>query len=311
MGKKIPSHFAVTDLICAIVVTYRPDLALLRSCLAACRAQVDYLLVVDNGSTLAIQEKLNELVKSFDGELIQLHCNLGIAVAQNKGISRARDVGCSQVILVDQDSRPRDGMVSSLRSALAELSIQGAPIAAVGPRLLDRRTGLSTPFARIKMFGVLKEDYKSGGSRFLPTDFLASSGMVISMSTLDSVGLLEEALFIDNVDMEWCFRARSKGFHLYGVGDAVMEHSVGDKVVKIGGRHIYQHNPLRQYYIMRNRFVLYRRSYSPAAWVLQDFLRMLFKLIIFSVWFAPRGQNARMMLLGMWDGLRGKLGRLG
>ena len=97
---------------------------------------------------------------------------------------------------------------------------------------------------------------------------------------------------------------------LFGVGDAVMEHAVGDHVTKLGRRVIYRHSPLRQYYMMRNRIVLYQRSYSPLGWVVQDFIRLLFKLTVFSLFFSPRRQNIKMMIKGVKDGIKNKLGKL-
>ena len=97
---------------------------------------------------------------------------------------------------------------------------------------------------------------------------------------------------------------------VFGVYDALMEHSVGDEVIEIGARVIHLHSPVRQYYIMRNRILLYRRAYSPWRWIVQDFVRMLFKLTAFSVVLRPRRQNFAMMLKGIKDGLAGKQGKL-
>ena len=133
--------------------------------------------------------------------------------------------------------------------------------------------------------------------------------MLIPLTAFELVGTPEEGLFIDNVDLEWCFRARSMGMSVYGVCNAVMMHSVGDGITKLGHFVIHQHSPLRQYYIMRNRIALYQRSYSPYAWIVQDFARMLFKFIAFSLFFHPRRQNLSMMVKGIKDGLTGKNGK--
>jgi len=201
-------------------------------------------------------------------------------------------------------------MVGRLKKALTVLSESGIAVAAVGPRLVDRRTEESTPFVRIGVFGVSKKVFREGDKEHLiKTDFLVSSGMLIPLDMFYRVGLQEEELFIDNVDLEWCFRARSMGFLLYGVSDAVMEHSVGDDITTVGTHVIHRHSPLRQYYIMRNRILLYQRSYSPKGWIVQDFFRMLFKFTAFSLFFAPRRQNFRMMFKGVKDGLNGRAGK--
>jgi len=180
----------------------------------------------------------------------------------------------------------------------------------MGPRLFDKRSGLFSPFVRFGVLGVYRQPCHGMIQSPVATDFLISSGMLIPLTVLDQVGLPEEALFIDNVDMEWCFRARALGFLLFGVCDAEMEHSVGDRVRRIGKYVIHLHNPTRQYYIMRNRVLLYQRSYSPWGWILQDIVRMFFKLVVFSLLFPPRIQNIAMMIKGIKDGLSGNVGKL-
>lgn len=293
----------------AIVVTFQPDLPRFKQLLTACLPQVAHLVVVDNGSDDQVLASVQTWAGHDGFSVIGIGENVGVAAAQNRGVIWARAQGCSHVLMLDQDSIPSSGMVQKLLAALDETRASGVPVAATGPRLIDRRTGASTPFVRIGLLGVTRHEYRDENSSLIPTDFLISSGMLIPLEILDRVGLPEEDLFIDNVDLEWCFRARSMGLSLYGVYDAVMEHSVGDHVVQLGSYVIHLHAPLRQYYIMRNRIVLYQRSYSPWGWIIQDFVRMLFKLMAFSLFFPPRRQNIAMMLKGIKDGLTGKMGK--
>lgn len=296
------------DQICAVVVTYHPHLELLRQNLVACRPQVDRLIIVDNGSSPAALEYINILTRDIDCITIKLKANQGVATAQNHGIKKARAYGCSFVLLLDQDSSPAPNMVKALYQAASELTAEGLPFAAVGPKLVDRRTGVSTPFVHFNISGTTRMTCTRDSKKHILTDFIVSSGMLIPLTALQKVGLPEEGLFIDNVDLEWCFRARSMGLGIYGVCNATMTHSVGDRVKKFGRYVIHLHSPLRQYYIMRNRIALYQRDYSPWAWIIQDFARMLFKLLAFSLFFYPRMQNLRMMLKGIKDGLVGKNG---
>ena len=299
---------AAAPCVVAVAVTYRPDLSLLRAAVQTCRPQVAGLVLVDNGSSPATCDGLRALAEELRCTWIALDANLGIAAAQNRGIAAARDAGATHVLLLDQDSVPAADMVVTLLAGLDAAVHDGRPVAAVGPRLMDRRSGVSTPFVRIGVAEVRRLSSVGVAHACLETDFLVASGALIPLPVLEAVGEMEEGLFIDNVDLEWCFRARDRGFVLLGVCDAVLEHSVGDQVVHVAGRALYRHGPLRQYYIMRNRILLYRRPYSPWGWVVQDFARMLVKVVLFGVVFAPRWQNLRMMARGLVDGLRGRSG---
>ncbi len=295
----------------AIVVTFQPDIPRLKELLAACLPQVAGLVVVDNSSNAQIQDVLESEGQAHQFDVLTLSSNVGVAAAQNKGIAWAKAQGSTHILLFDQDSVPAPDMVSRLTNALKECADTGRRVAAVGPRLVDRRTGTSTPFVRFGLWGVKKQHYSAGDPfAWVETDFLVSSGMLIPMETLEHIGLLEDELFIDNVDLEWCFRARSRKFNLYGVYDAVMEHSVGDRVIELGGYVIHLHNPTRQYYIMRNRILLYQRSYSPWGWIVQDFVRMIFKFLAFSLFFRPRCENLSMMLKGIKDGFSRRVGKI-
>jgi predicted dithiol-disulfide oxidoreductase (DUF899 family) len=59
---------------------------------------------------------------------------------------------------------------------------------------------------------------------------------------------------------------------------------------------------------MRNRLLLYQRSYTPFGWIVQDAARALFKLLVFALVFAPRWQNICMMCRGIRDAYTGKVG---
>jgi len=122
---------------------------------------------------------------------------------------------------------------------------------------------------------------------------------------------MDAHLFIDNVDLEWCFRAQALGYSLYGVCGARMHHRLGDarQQLPLGLGRVVVHAPVRLYYMMRNRVALYRRPYTPRRWIAQDIPRLLLKFALFSLLLAPRRHNTRMMLRGLYDGLRNRLDR--
>jgi len=45
---------------------------------------------------------------------------------------------------------------------------------------------------------------------------------------------MNEDLFIDWVDFEWCWRARKKGYKIIGNANVVITHQLGDAAVTIG-----------------------------------------------------------------------------
>jgi rhamnosyltransferase len=291
--------------VCAVVVTWHPDTAALAAMLQRLLPQVGALVLVDNASG---DPAIGELcARDSRIQIFSQNTNRGLAAAFNLGTAWARENGFGYVLLLDQDSLPAETMVSELLHALTALATDQR-VAAVGPRFHDEHERRDAPFVRIRFPFNRKLHCGAGCPERVRCDFLISSGTLIPLEALETIGGMDESLFIDNVDMDWCFRARARGFALYGVCAARMEHRLGDARRRLPGapRGVIVHAPQRLFFIMRNRLLLYRRASTPAAWVAQDVPRVLVKLLLFSIVIGPRWRNLRAMLAGLRAGLQGE-----
>jgi len=293
---------AHTPVVCAVVVIYRPETAVLRELLAAVGPQVAATVVVDNGSDRS-DTGLAELLQQPAVTMLRNDSNHGLAKALNQGIAWARQQHATHVLLLDQDSTPAPDMVARLLAALARLEADG-PVGAVGPTLIDPRTGRRAHFVR---FGFpLNPLVHAAPDEIVRCDFLTTSGSLIPMTVLDRFGGMEEPFFIDHIDVEWCARVRQGGFRIHGVGSATMLHRIGDRLLM--GTRLFVHSPERLYYIMRNRVLLYRLPHIPWAWIGQDLLRIPIKFALFSLFVPGRLRNIGGMLAGLRDGVLGRNG---
>lgn len=294
--------------VCAVVVSYQPDLELLKQLLDAVALQVGGTILFDNGSTVDGFDALARAVEANGFRVVRHSGNEGLAAGMNHGIDLARAAGFRFVLLLDQDSLPEPGMVDALADAYCELSLR-TRVAAVGAQFVDPRDGQVAPFVRVGF--PFNRKLQGGAGQRVEADFLISSGSLLPMPAIDAVGGMDESLFIDSVDLDWSFRARAAGFALYGICDARMRHSIGDALRPgLFGRKVFVHGPTRLYYLMRNRVLLYRRVHTPVVWVAQDVLRFVGKFVRMSMFVSPRRANARAMLRGLWDGIRGRAGKL-
>jgi rhamnosyltransferase len=144
----------------------------------------------------------------------------------------------------------------------------------------------------------------------LPIDAAIASGSLLSVEALRLVGGMCEDLFIDLVDIEWCLRARSLGYQSFGVCGALLRHTLGESPRSVGGRKVVHHSPLRSYYFFRNAVWLMRQHHAPFAWKLAAVRQLGLRCLFYTVAVAPRLEYLRMMTLGLWHGIRGRLGRL-
>lgn len=272
--------------------------------LAALRAQVGGVLVVDNGSGPVLAERL-EAWRAGGGEALFNEVNLGIATALNQGVAWARSRGYAWIATFDQDSCVTPGMFVALGEALAAAPRQDR-VAIIAPRLRDVRAGTFHSFAKAAV---------RDAAPFSEVRLLATSGNVIPLCVFDDVGTYREDFFIDYVDQEFCLRCRRRGWVLLESRDAVLDHRYGQPT-----RHrlawmrplVTNHAATRRYYQARNRLVVYRRhaDFDP-RWVwddLREFLRDAVKIVLFE---QQRAEKLRAILRGTWHGLRGRLGPAG
>lgn len=305
-GMRAGSSDLQPSCVVAVVILYNPDLVPLICRLQAVLEQVDHVIAVDNSREPRAEPAVTAL--SSCTVYLPLRTNLGIAVAQNRGIQAARDLGATHVLLLDQDSAIPAGMVTRLLAAESLLAQRNVQFAAVGPVFVDEKTEEMSRAPReawlstraVRLDPVLPDPVEA--------DYIIASGSLVRMEIFDQIGGMAEELFIDWVDIEWCLRARHRGFKCYVVPDVVMRHSVGIRAVRILGRNIYIHNGIRAYYRMRNAVFLLRVRHMGLAWRIHTLLRIPKYLLIFALLTPPRIDSFRLLCHACLDGFRGRMG---
>ncbi|WGL17285.1 glycosyltransferase family 2 protein [Microbulbifer bruguierae] len=292
----------------AVIVTYQPDLELLALSISQIYKQVSAVTLVDNHSDNSANI-LTLIQKLPNCNLIQLSENLGVGAAQNTGLEYALARGAQQLLILDQDSVMAENAVNLLSRALLRLESSEAA-AAVGPQYdLDGKAVMS-PFVRCHWFYLGRVPKRELTEHpFVEVDFLISSGSLLSAKALRAIGQMDEALFIDHVDTEWCLRARANNFRLFGIRDAFMRHSLGEQTYRVWlgrWRLLPKHKPFRYYFTFRNSLLLARKPHVPLKWFSADCTRLM-SLAIFCL-LSPEQKFAsiRMAWRGLKDGYQGR-----
>lgn len=284
--------------IAAVIVTYHPgDVYPL---LARFADQCSAVYVVDNSPTL--DTELSEACQRTGAILLPLGRNVGIAAAQNIGITRALDDGADAVILSDQDSIPGPRMVADLAVHL------GPGVGAVGPVPFD---GDEPLVYTDHMWGPKRPNNFEIGTDPIEASFLLASGCLIPAHVLREVGLMPAEYFIDHVDLAWSMRARACGYRLLAIPTARLVHSLGDRGIKVKGRKrtIHVHSPIRNYYLTRNTIELMRNPDLPATWRFR-YGYWITRFAVFTVLTSKdRTERAKLISRGFYDGVRRKMGK--
>ena len=284
----------------AVVVTYRPDLTALRGLVDVLRAGDAQVVVVDNtprdgGPALAVE----------GCEVVDMGGNAGIAAAQNGGIRVALAHGSDVIAFFDQDSTPDVQLLPALVAALGQ-----PPRGVAAPVCVDKRTGAEYPPYRFNRWGLARPVPAAGQAAPVAADLIISSGSVVAAEVFERAGLMEEAFFIDYVDLEWCIRCRRAGVPIQVLPSATMLHAIGEMVVENGPLTTFVHSPVRAYYRLRNAFLLIRMPHVPRLYVLHQVAAALVHHLLQWRHSDDRGQHARLGWRGLVDGLRGVNGKL-
>jgi rhamnosyltransferase len=297
----------------AVVVAYLPDTEVLRALLDTLLARTAGVVVVDN--TPAEDRRVESLCATLAQDtlrLTRLGKNRGIACALNIGIDAALAAGATHVLLSDQDSLPAPDMVEKLLRAHMDLLGAGQRVGAVGPTYTDRHTGITFPF-QVEVPGRFFYQHRRPDALHPVVEALTliTSGTLISAPVLRDVGLMREDFFIDHVDIEWCHRARAAGYAMFGVGAAVMFHSMGDHALRVwyfGWRQESAYSPVRVYYRVRNFMALCRAPTIRWRWKLRNGWYTVGVVYTQTLFGEQRLASLRMAVRGLWDGLRRRMG---
>jgi rhamnosyltransferase len=298
-----------------VVVTYYPSPDKLLPLIRSLCNQVDELLLVDNTpNTDAHVNYVLDLVSIAipAARLVRIGRNIGIAAAQNIGCLVALSESFDFILMTDQDSLPSEDMVGELVACHELLRSEGVRVGCVCPLYRDLTT---RQFFRFQVEAPRRFFYQSASGDiaypYVEIVTSISSGMLISCEALDKVGLMEERFFIDHVDTEWCHRARSRGYRVYGTSKAMLSHRLGDgefAVWYFGWRSHSRYPATRLYYRFRNFILLCRLPHVPSRWCIRASLYWLGNFYAHAIFDRDRFVNVVSMLIGIRDGLYGRDG---
>lgn len=293
--------------VAGIIVTYNPDIILLRESLEATSEQLECIYLIDNNSKNS--SEISNLSKLFRNTHFKSFAeNVGLAKAQNLGIELARENSeVDYIILFDQDSVIENNFIDTLLSDYLNKKQNGCKIGAIGPSFYDPITGFKYPATVyvgpfIKRIVAEKEPIKA--------TYLIASGCFISKDVLNEVGLMRSELFIDYIDVEWSLRAKSLGYDLFISPNANMAHTIGDARRSIFGRTISIHSPFRRYFLVRNSFYMLRLNYVPLGYKLRELFFNFARIIISAIFSDNRLKTLKSAFFGIIDGISGKFGPL-
>ena len=261
------------------IVTYQSEIGPVLATLEALAGENVALFVVDNASDNATELE-RALHHRSDVRLLRQDRNLGVAAAINLLFREAKKSEADYLMVVDQDSVLERGHATQLMHKFESLRALRPRLGALGATIFDQHRGRFNRFKTFRFPWQLRPTAAPAGYHL--ADFLISSGTLVSMECLRDVGQMNESLFIDSVDMDWCFRATYRNWHLLGCDSPIIEQPIGSGTLHDIGPFagIRVHDAQRYYTMTRNRRFLHSQPYSRWVWRLKDAARATLKLAL-------------------------------
>lgn len=301
---------SVKPCVFAIVVLYNPDLPTLIELLNSVKHQVSHIVIADNSTQSTIKDEIANILNDFSGmsTYIDLKDNVGIAIAQNKAIELAITQNATHLLLLDQDSYLPDSIVAGLSAAYKTLEAQGHHIACLAPSFIDKKINKMAPVVYYKGL-IRKRVIPTGEEAYIIADHVISSGSLIPVKAWFKIGKLQENLFIDYVDTEWCLRAKKLGYLTFVIPKVTLIHDIGDGYAKVGTRNVVLHSDFRNYYMIRNSIYLILYSRLQYNFRILELLKIPFYLILYTFYSKEKTKTLKIMILAIKDGILKNMGK--
>lgn len=276
------------DNLLSIVITYNPD-SEISSLLSRLLAFSKHVVVVDNGSENI--KDIRKWIAPFTAVvLVENGDNRGIAEAINQGITVGLNDEIKWVLTFDQDSIPSPFLIQCYNQVVSVESKVG---------LIGCAFGQPSPE---NVFISYRDEID-----------LISSGMLQNIEIFKNVGMYDDRLFIDYVDIEMSLRVRCAGYKTLKILNPLMSHQLGKReTVHMFGKNkeITTHTALRQYYIYRNHIVIAKTYFlKQPKFVLHKTWMLVKSVVSIALYEHFDKEKLKMVCIGLYDGFANHLGR--
>src|SRR5690606_35852559 len=98
------------------------------------------------------------------------------------------------------------------------------------------------------------------------------AALMVSKAMIDKVGMMSEIFFLYYEEHDWCEAVKRAGYKIFYVADSTVYHKESMSVGK--------NNPMKTYYMNRNRLLYMRRNVMG--------LQLVFALLFFAMISVPK-----------------------
>lgn len=273
--------------IAGIVTVYRHDVNDLINNIKTYIDWIDCLLIVDNNEKSDLEDIICATFPKYKISYVNFPDNKGIAAALNFALTKFNTFDF--LLTMDQDSYFKNGDFDKFLLEIKDYHCDYDVI----------------------MFAPYFNGDKCN-DRYQMKLRTITSGGILNIKKAISIGGFDDCLFIDEVDHEFCYRAKKRGYKIVQCNKIELIHQLGETIehqVLYVTMRISNHSALRRYYMVRNSLYVMRK-YPYITLVDYNYIKALFFMLVGILLFEDNKKNKiKYMVRGMADFFRGKMGK--
>lgn len=281
--------------IASIIVLYYPDFKLIAKTVSTCLKSCDLVILVNNshGKELDTNKEIrvmNELTNistlNTNVHIIDRASNLGLSKAYNLAIEFANSRGVSHYLILDQDSEVNELVADNLRRTHAYLSQLNVKFL-LGTKNVRPFLNFADKVANtVNVRGLKKIEINNVGI-VAEVKLLINSGMFLEYSSFLEIERYNEKLFMDAVDIDFCFRAKKLGYKLFECESNPILQNLNDKYnLTLLGINMRMNSAEREFHIIYDSILVARSNFKyffiSSLWLLLTVLIQSFLTTIIS-----------------------------
>jgi rhamnosyltransferase len=276
-----------------VVTLYRPNEDVFDN-IGSYLEELDILYVLDNSEN-PLQEVQKQMLVDKRIKYIAFHDNKGISYAMNYALKHMKDYDF--LLTMDQDSKFFPGMMKKYKELVIKTETNNP--GKIGVYSVNAGVDLTKMKAR-----------QTGQYFYRVVDSAITSGSIISINASMAIGGFDEKLFIDQVDIEFCYRMKKAGYQIVEFPMVMMYHTIGNiscHQIFSFKFNTYIHNAIRKYYIVRNQIYLSKR-YPKFKWkCIWGITKQIIKVTIYE---EDKVNKIKYIFKGIKDGILNRMGKM-
>tara|TARA_B100000212_G_C27364563_1_gene529736 strand:- start:988 stop:1869 length:882 start_codon:yes stop_codon:yes gene_type:complete len=281
------------------IIVYSPDKSILNLINALIEQKVEVLLFINKSDSF-----IDEIIKKKNLNTISLGFNAGVSVGLNYIIKKFLNSNYEFLFTFDQDSMIDDNyvriMVDNYKNALKI----DKNVVCLSPKIIDEKFDKEE---------LIKINYSKSRnvSKFKNVKFSITSGSLFIKNSFLKVGLMNDHLFIDGVDTDWCERAVLKKQKLLKSNNVFLKHKIGNKFINVFGiKKSYHQLDLRVYYIVRNSIYLILYGENRIYWKIVELQRTIVRTLAYPLLSLNKFKTLLIIILAIKDGFKKDMGKM-